>query len=62
MIAKLQAGTTWINNYNLAPVETPWGGYKKSGLGRENGMAGVESWTQLKSVYVEMGDVDCPYE
>ena len=62
VIAQLQAGTTWINNYNLAPVETPWGGYKKSGVGRENGLAGVESWTQLKSVYVEMGDVDCPYE
>lgn len=62
VIAQLQAGTTWINNYNLAPVETPWGGYKKSGVGRENGLAGVDSWTQLKSVYVEMGDVDCPYE
>ena len=62
VIAQLQAGTTWINNYNLAPAETPWGGYKHSGIGRENGLAGVESWTQLKSVYVEMGDVDCPYE
>ncbi|CAI5742528.1 unnamed protein product [Hyaloperonospora brassicae] len=61
MIDELQAGTTWINNYNLAPVETPWGGYKKSGVGRENGLAGVESWTQLKSVYVEMNGVDCPY-
>lgn len=62
MIAKLKAGTTWINNYNLSPVETPWGGYKKSGLGRENGLAGADSWTQLKSVYVEMNDIDCPYE
>lgn len=62
MISGLKAGTTWINNYNLAPVETPWGGYKRSGVGRENGLAGVESWTQLKSVYVEMGDVECPYE
>uniref|UniRef100_A0AAV1UX50 Aldehyde dehydrogenase domain-containing protein n=1 Tax=Peronospora matthiolae TaxID=2874970 RepID=A0AAV1UX50_9STRA len=61
MIDELQAGTTWINNYNLAPVETPWGGYKKSGVGRENGLAGVESWTQLKSVYVEMNGVECPY-
>ncbi|ETM53147.1 betaine aldehyde dehydrogenase, variant [Phytophthora nicotianae INRA-310] len=61
MIDELQAGTTWINNYNLAPVETPWGGYKKSGVGRENGLAGVDSWTQLKSVYVEMNEVWCPY-
>ena len=62
IVHKLKAGTTWINNYNLAPVETPWGGYKKSGIGRENGLAGVESWTQLKSVYVEMGDVFSPYK
>lgn len=61
MVAGLQVGTSWINNYNLAPVETPWGGYKKSGLGRENGLAGIESWTQLKSVYVEMNSVWCPY-
>ncbi|KAK1937865.1 NAD/NADP-dependent betaine aldehyde dehydrogenase [Phytophthora citrophthora] len=61
MIGELQAGTTWINNYNLAPVETPWGGYKKSGVGRENGLAGIDSWTQLKSVYVEMNEVWCPY-
>lgn len=32
VVAKLKAGTTWINNYNLAPVETPWGGFKKSGM------------------------------
>ncbi|DAZ99729.1 TPA: hypothetical protein N0F65_003516 [Lagenidium giganteum] len=61
VVADLEVGTSWINNYNLAPVETPWGGYKKSGLGRENGLAGVESWTQLKSVYVEMNQVECPY-
>jgi betaine-aldehyde dehydrogenase len=62
MVANLKVGISWINNYNLAPVEIPWGGYKKSGLGRENGLAGVESWTQLKSVYVEMNKVWCPYE
>jgi len=61
-IANLKVGTSWINNYNLAPVELPWGGYKYSGIGRENGLAGVDSWTQLKSVYVEMGNVDCPYK
>ncbi|TDH72352.1 hypothetical protein CCR75_004439 [Bremia lactucae] len=61
MISELQAGTTWINNYNLSPVETPWGGHKMSGVGRENGLAGIESWTQLKSVYVEMNEVWCPY-
>lgn len=61
MIAGLQAGTTWINNYNLAPVELPWGGNKKSGVGRENGVGAIDHWSQLKSVYVEMGDVWAPY-
>ncbi|CCI41049.1 unnamed protein product [Albugo candida] len=60
--ANIEAGTIWINNYNLTPVELPWGGYKKSGLGRENGLDGVHSWTQVKSVYVEMNKVDCPYQ
>jgi betaine-aldehyde dehydrogenase len=61
VVGKLQAGVTWINNYNLAPMNLPWGGTKFSGIGRENGTAGVESWTQLKSVYVEMGCVECEY-
>ncbi len=39
----------------------PFGGYKQSGIGRENGQAAIEHYTQLKSVYVELGDVDCPY-
>ena len=62
MVSNLEAGTTWINNYNLAPVELPWGGHKQSGLGRENGTAAIEYWSQLKSVYVEMGEIDCPYK
>ena len=61
VIARLQAGTCWINHYNVTPVELPFGGYKQSGLGRENGKAALEHYTQLKSVYVAMGDVDSPY-
>ena len=61
VVDKLQAGVTWINNYNLAQVNLPWGGCKYSGIGRENGTGGVESWTQLKSVYLEMGSVGCDY-
>lgn len=59
--AALQAGTLWINNYNLTPVEMPFGGIKESGLGRENGLAAVAFYTQEKSIYVELGDVDAPY-
>ncbi|KAL3782036.1 hypothetical protein ACHAWO_000540 [Cyclotella atomus] len=61
VIDSLDAGAAWINNYNLAPIYLPWGGCKLSGIGRENGVASVEEWTQWKSVYCEMGDVDCPY-
>jgi betaine-aldehyde dehydrogenase len=61
MVACLEAGTTWINNYNVAPAELPWGGFKNSGIGSENGIGGVESWTKMKSVYVEMNPIAHPY-
>jgi betaine-aldehyde dehydrogenase len=61
VVARLQAGICWINNYNITPIEIPFGGYKQSGIGRENSLACIEHYTQLKSVYVEMGDVDAPY-
>jgi betaine-aldehyde dehydrogenase len=61
VIARLQAGTCWINQYNVTPIELPFGGVKLSGLGRENGRAAIEHYTQLKSVYVAMGDVDANY-
>ena len=60
--AKLEAGICWINNYNITPIEMPFGGIKESGLGHENGQAAIEHYTQLKSVYVELGNVQCPYE
>src|SRR5579863_2021102 len=61
VIARLQAGTCWINQYNVTPIELPFGGVKLSGLGRENGRAAIEHYTQLKSVYVAMGDIEAPY-
>lgn len=61
VIARLEAGTCWINHYNVTPIELPFGGVKLSGLGRENGRAAMEHYTQLKSVYVAKGDIDSPY-
>lgn len=61
VVGQLQAGTCWINAYNLTPVEIPFGGYKQSGIGRENGLAALAHYSQIKSVYVETGDVDSPY-
>ena len=59
--SRLEAGIVWINTYNITPIEMPFGGVKQSGIGRENGLAAIEHYTQLKSVYVEMGDVEAPY-
>ena len=59
VINALEAGTTWINTFNLAPAELPFGGYKMSGIGRENGLAAIEHYTQYKTVYVEMNDDKC---
>jgi betaine-aldehyde dehydrogenase len=61
VIARLEAGSCWINTYNLAPVEVPFGGSKRSGVGRENSRAAIEHYSQIKSVYVGMGPVDSPY-
>lgn len=59
--AALEAGTCWINTYNRTPVEAPFGGSKRSGVGRENSMAAIEHYTELKSVYVAMGPLESPY-
>jgi len=61
VVAKLEAGTCWINTYNVTPIAMPFGGVKQSGIGRENGQAAIEHYTQLKSVYVAMNGVDSPY-
>lgn len=61
VVAGLEAGTCWINAYNLTPVEAPFGGVKQSGIGRENSRAAIEHYSQVKSVYVGTGGVDAPY-
>ncbi|MDI9408429.1 MAG: betaine-aldehyde dehydrogenase [Candidatus Pacebacteria bacterium] len=61
VVAQLQAGTCWINNYNITPIELPFGGMKLSGLGRENSKLAIDHYTQVKSVYVNLGAVAAPY-
>ena len=61
VIRKLQAGSCFINSYNDAPVEVPFGAVKQSGVGRENAKAAIEHYSQLKSVYVRMGDTEAPF-
>ncbi|CUH76194.1 betaine-aldehyde dehydrogenase [Tropicibacter naphthalenivorans] len=61
VIGQLRAGSCFINSYNDAPVELPFGGVKASGVGRENSKAAIEHYSQLKSVYVRMGDVEAAF-
>ncbi len=61
VIGQLQAGTCWINTYNLTPIQMPFGGFKSSGIGRENGHAAIAHYSQIKSVYVEMGRTEAAY-
>ncbi len=51
---RLHAGTVWINTYNLYDAASPYGGVKSSGFGRESGMAGLDFYTQTKSVWVDL--------
>ncbi|SDJ93525.1 betaine-aldehyde dehydrogenase [Billgrantia gudaonensis] len=55
VIHRLQAGICWINTWGESPAEMPVGGYKQSGVGRENGLETLAHYTQTKSVQIEMG-------
>jgi len=50
----LRAGTVWINAYRTVSFNTPFGGYKASGIGRENGLESLNEYIQVKSVWVEL--------
>lgn len=52
VVSQLDAGTCWVNTYNLTPINMPFGGSKMSGIGRENGHAAIEHYTERKSVFV----------
>jgi betaine-aldehyde dehydrogenase len=58
---QIQAGMVWINDYNITPPEVPFGGYKHSGLGRENGLQAIEYYTQLKTIYANLDKVPRTY-
>ena len=50
----LRAGTVWVNAYNLYDAALPFGGFKESGFGRELGQAGLDLYTEVKSVWVDL--------
>ena len=57
VIAKLEAGITWINTWGESPAEMSVGGWKQSGVGVENGRKGIEAWVRNKSTLVDMSGV-----
>ncbi len=61
VVAGFEAGTCYINTYNDAPVEAPFGGTKASGVGRENSKAAIEHYSELKTVYVRLSDLEAPF-
>ena len=62
MADRLQAGTVWVNTYRSTSYTSPFGGYKASGLGRENGVEAIKEYLQIKSVWIYTGgDVANPF-
>jgi len=61
VIHQIQAGICWINAYGASPSEMPVGGYKMSGIGRENGSETLKAYTQIKAVYVGMQSLESPF-
>ncbi|MEM7254870.1 MAG: aldehyde dehydrogenase [Pseudomonadota bacterium] len=55
MASRIRAGTVWVNTYRAVSFTMPFGGYKSSGLGRENGASAIEEYLQTKSVWVNNG-------
>jgi acyl-CoA reductase-like NAD-dependent aldehyde dehydrogenase len=52
---RVKAGTVWVNCYHVVDTTTPFGGFKMSGHGRENGEAALELYTEMKTVTINLG-------
>lgn len=56
VVQRLRAGTVWVNDYNVLSNQVPFGGYKQSGIGRENGPYGIKNYTEVKAVVTRLTD------
>jgi len=56
MSERLQAGTVWVNTYRALSYTSPFGGYKRSGIGRENGQEAIQEYLQTKSIWISTSD------
>ena len=62
MSERLEAGTVWINTYRAVSYMSPFGGYKRSGIGRESGQSAIREYLQEKSVWIDIsGNVPNPF-
>lgn len=61
VVERLEAGSLYINAYNLTPVEAPFGGVKASGVGRENSKEAIHHYSEARSVYVALTPPEAPY-
>jgi acyl-CoA reductase-like NAD-dependent aldehyde dehydrogenase len=53
---EVETGRMWVNTYNQLPAHTPFGGYKKSGIGRETHRMMLDHYTQTKNIYISMSE------
>jgi aldehyde dehydrogenase (NAD+) len=59
---RVRAGTVWVNTYRAVSYLSPFGGYKNSGIGRENGQHAIDEYLQTKSVWINTAlDVPNPF-
>jgi aldehyde dehydrogenase (NAD+) len=56
LLHAIRAGTIWVNNYRVIGHTLPFGGYGHSGIGREMGLAALDAYTEVKSVWIDMGN------
>lgn len=56
MSERLEAGTVWVNTYRAVSYMSPFGGYKRSGIGRENGLTAIREYLQEKSVWIDVSE------
>src|SRR5205085_5866930 len=62
MPERLEAGTVWVNTYRAVSYMSPFGGYKRSGIGRENGLDAIREYLQTKSVWIDLaGNAPNPF-
>jgi aldehyde dehydrogenase (NAD+) len=62
MSERLEAGTVWVNTYRAVSYMSPFGGYKRSGIGRESGIDAIHDYLQTKSVWIDIaGNAPNPF-